>query len=60
MNYAHCPLDATILAKVPIGNRIPWTQIASIDQYKQCINAIKQVTDGWSLARWECEFWNQA
>lgn len=56
----HCPVDAVILACVPAANRVPWTQIATLEEYMRCITAIRKLTNGQSLAQWECTQWNEA
>ncbi|MEM8739596.1 MAG: hypothetical protein AAGG38_14130 [Planctomycetota bacterium] len=51
----HCPVDRLILEKTRLRGTIAWTQICSIEVYKQAISALRECADAakMSLANWE-------
>jgi len=58
----HCPLDSIVLWQVPELRSVRWTTIATIGNYVDAIDALRENIgrSGWrSLAKWELEMWNQ-
>jgi hypothetical protein len=51
----HCPVDRVIINKTLLKNRVAWTKIVSIDEYRRVISAIRRLAeaDGLSIADWE-------
>lgn len=54
----HCPIDRIILNKVGINN-IAWTQINTIQDYKNTIINIKKKIKRSDLSQWELEIFNR-
>ena len=53
----HCPIDAIVLQE--IGYDAKWTQLDSVETYKEIIDVCKQRAGNQSLAQWELELWNR-
>lgn len=49
----HCPVDAIVLGKTRLSGKLNWTQMDCLDEYKDAINAIREVAGDQSLAEWE-------
>ncbi|MBJ7403403.1 MAG: hypothetical protein JHD07_08935 [Bradyrhizobium sp.] len=49
----HCPVDRIIIEKTPLRGRVNWTEIKDEAQYREVIEAIRQIAGSESLARWE-------
>lgn len=54
----HCPIDRIILLEVGIRD-INWTEIYSIEEYKNTIRNIKEKIGEKSLSDWELEIWKR-
>lgn len=57
----HCPVDRIILGKTALKSGFNWTQIVSIDEYKNAIGHIRSEADkaGLSIAQWELKTFNR-
>lgn len=53
----HCPFDSVIIAHLPPKLRLNWTEIGTIQEYEQLINAARIVAGNKSLAEWELSAW---
>lgn len=54
----HCPLDRIIQTKAKVRNVVNWSQIATIEQYRDAICSLREAIDqlghgDMSLAQWE-------
>jgi hypothetical protein len=49
----HCPLDRTVISKLPPQRQVPWTQIDDIAVYQSIVQAAKEQAGSCSLAEWE-------
>lgn len=56
----YCPLDAIIIGKLPARVRCNWTDLDSIEAYRQLVAAARDVAGSSSLARWELAAYNEA
>lgn len=56
----HCPLDAIIIGKLPARVRCNWTDLDSVEAYRQLVTAAREVAGAKSLARWELAAYNEA
>ena len=53
----HCPIDAFVLRA--IRRRENWTQLDSVETYREIIAACRRVAGNLSLSQWELELWNR-
>jgi septin family protein len=58
----HCPVDRVIIGKTYLKDRVAWTKIVSIDEYKEVISAIRQLAeaDGLSIPCWELKEYDRS
>lgn len=51
----HCPIDRIILGRTSLKGKVNWTQLLSVEEYKEAITAIKKVAEQkqLSIAQWE-------
>jgi hypothetical protein len=51
----HCPLDGTIIAKLKLSEKINWTELDSVEQYRKLIKAAREAASrsGYTVAAWE-------
>ncbi len=55
----HCPVDRIILNYTKLKNKMNWTQITSISEYQEAIEAIREVSESRPLAIWELEIYDR-
>ena len=55
----HCPIDRIILSHTRLRNRVNWTNMTTVSEYKQAIEAIKEKTGGKPIAEWELTTYNR-
>lgn len=55
----HCPVDSIVLRAAGVTG-VAWTRMDSLDQYRDCIAAIRRAASTQGIARWECDLWNEA
>jgi|GEM_PF-662235 len=56
----HCPIDSIIIKKFNPTSNTSWTQLDSIIEYKEYIDAIRElIGKNTSIAKWELEVWNR-
>jgi hypothetical protein len=55
----HCPVDRIILSKTSLKNKLNWTQIETLGEYKKAIQAIVHTANGMPIALWELEEYNR-
>ncbi len=53
----HCPFDSVVIAHLPRKLRLNWTEIGTIQEYEQLVNAARTVAGNKSLAEWELSAW---
>ncbi|MCK4403823.1 MAG: hypothetical protein KAW02_01910 [candidate division Zixibacteria bacterium] len=53
----HCPIDRIVLTEIKSDHK--WTDLQSIDEYKEVISEIRMHIDNESVARWEWKLWNR-
>jgi hypothetical protein len=56
----HCPFDSQIIKKLPRAARCKWTEVDSIETYRELVTAARTVAAGRSLAQWELAEYNRA
>lgn len=49
----HCPIDRIVLSHTTLKNRMNWTEISSVSEYRQIIEAIRSVAGDNPIAQWE-------
>ncbi|MCP1913387.1 hypothetical protein J2R96_005867 [Bradyrhizobium elkanii] len=49
----HCPVDRIVIGKTHLRGKVNWTEIRDEGQYREVIEAIRNVAGRESLARWE-------
>lgn len=53
----HCPIDSIILKKIN-KEKIKWTKMSSVEEYKAIISEIKKLSKNMNIAEWELKIWN--
>lgn len=58
----HCPVDRIIINKTRLREKVSWTKMVDLNEYKEVIAAIREVADrsGQTVARWELEVYDRA
>jgi|SRR5208337_3033874 len=56
----HCPFDSVVLSRLPSCRNVRWTQLDSLDAYKQLVQEARKAAGGNSLAEWELRLYNDA
>jgi len=56
----HCPLDSTVLKKIPRCGSVRWTQLDSLNEYRDLISKARAVAGKESLALWELRLYNES
>lgn len=56
----HCPIDAVVLGKVPVCDKVRWTLMKTIEEYRDVIEKAKKAAKGVPLAQWELSLYNES
>ena len=51
----HCPLDAKIIGKLNLQEKVKWTEIKDMDTYLKLVDAAKEIARPNSISKWELE-----
>jgi hypothetical protein len=54
----HCPFDARVIALLPAGVRVSWTDLDSSAGYRSLVRAARAVASSVSLPNWELAAYN--
>jgi hypothetical protein len=52
-----CPFDAIVIRQINLEWRCNWTEIRTIEEYIEVVDAAKQVAGRRSLSEWEMDIW---
>jgi len=61
----HCPIDSIVINKIiatkPGISLTNWTELDSIEDYRKCITAIREIaySQNKTIAQWELDVWNK-
>jgi hypothetical protein len=56
----HCPFDRIVLSHVSGCERVKWTQLDSLPEYKRIVHCARSASKGVPLADWELHLYTEA
>ena len=56
----HCPIDRIVLGYTCLKNKVKWTTISSIAEYKSIIDVVRDTAGDQPIAVWELNSYNDA